>query len=151
MGGRGHGQGGSRGPWTQLKQIFVRREWRRRGCGQLPLHSMTRALDGECCRDVRLSVLELNHGAMCVYRSVGFAIVRLYTEFVGEREQANVVVYHEMQRSDGNPGVPALFRGEIVNEVITIDYPDKSGAYQVRIVDYDVCRRWHHVDSCGLS
>merc|ERR1712032_754356 len=97
------------------------------------------------------SVLELNHGAMCWYRSVGFAIVRLYTEFVGEREQANVIVFLEMQRREGSLGVPTLFKGEVVNEVITIDYPDKSGAYQVRIVDYDGHRRWHHVDSCGLS
>jgi len=149
--GQCHAQGYGRGPWTQLKQIFVRREWRRRGCGKLLLNSMIQALDGECCNNVRLSVLELNHVALRWYRSVGFAVFRLYTEFIGEREQANAILYLEMQRGEGNVGVPALFKGEVVNEVITIDYPDKSGAYEVRIVGYDGHRKWHYVDSCGLS
>merc|ERR1719329_663132 len=55
-----------------------------------------------------------------------------------------------MKRGELLP-VPHLFKSEVVHEVITIDYPDKSGVFTVRITGYDEQKQWHYVDSSGLS
>lgn len=144
------------GPWSQVKQIFVRCDMRKRGCGKLLLTSMYRALGPREQQDVRLCVLDLNAAATQWYRSCGFVVTGLSLDRVGEREDYHVIVYQEMSlRKDADEtvpmSIPTLFRGEVIREVIRIDYPDQSGVFDVRIVGYDEKERWHYVDSRGLS
>jgi len=161
-GGRGAGGGRSAGafapvaPWVQVKQVFVRKELRRKGCGKLLFDTMMGALSSEECAEVRLSVLDLNTVATRWYRRIGFSVVNLSREQIGPKDRANIIIYQEMRRINGVKrsdvlSVPLLFRNEVVHEVITIDYPDKSGVFTVRITGYDEQQRWHYVDSSGLS
>jgi len=146
--------------WVQVKQIFVHRDFRKKGCGGILFAKMLEAVSPNERRDLRLSVLDLNTRAMEWYRAQGFVVVDIRKEFVGEREESNAIVYAEMERrlhdSDGHLSwaelwVPSIFKTEVLGEVITIDYPDKSGVFVVRIVDYDEETRWHKVNSNGLS
>lgn len=144
------------GPWAQVKQVFVRKEVRRKGCGKLLFDTMIEALGPEECGELRLSVLDLNSVATKWYRSIGFIVVNLSREQIGFKDQVNVIIYQEMRRLSGAKRsepllFPSLFKNEVMHEVITIDYPDKSGVYTVRIIGYDEQQRWHHVNSDQLS
>merc|ERR1712007_277998 len=99
---------------------------------------------------------DLNVAATQWYRFHGFVVVNLFREFVGQRDDANIVIYQEMRRFSGSKqgelmAVPSLFKSEVIHQVITIDYPDKSGTFEVRIVGFDEKNRFHYVDSRGLS
>jgi len=151
-----HNKGQKVGPWTQVKQIFVRQAHRQNGCGKLLLDSMHGALRPEEQEDVRLAVVDLNVDAVRWYRGNGFLVVNLSRELLGERDDANVIIYQEMRRLLGTRqhealAVPLLFRTEVTREVINIDYPDGSGSYEVKVVGYDEKERWHYVDSRGHS
>lgn len=152
---RGRGRRGKatiQGPWLQVKQVFVRKDMRKRGCGKLLFDSMLNSLRPAEKADVRLSVLDINTAAMEWYRSSGFVVTGLSLDRIGERDDYNVIVYQEMRLlRDHATSIPSIFRGEVIREVIRIDYPDKSGTFDVRIVGYDEKERWHYVDSRGLS
>jgi len=141
--------------WVQVKQIFVHPDFRSQGCGGLLFAKMLEAVSPNERRDLRLSVLDLNIRAMEWYRAQGFVVVDIRKEFVGEREESNAIVYAEMERrlhdAWSDIEVPSIFKTEVLGEVITIDYPDKSGVFVVRIEDYDEENRWHKVNSNGLS
>jgi len=98
----GAGSSGSSEPWVLVKQIFVRHAVRHRGCGKLLFTSMLKALEGKEQEDIRLSVLDLNTTATQWYRSQGFMVVNLSQELIGLRDDANVIVYQEMRRLEGN-------------------------------------------------
>eukprot|EP00448_Togula_jolla_P019827 CAMPEP_0170579124 /NCGR_PEP_ID=MMETSP0224-20130122/5821_1 /TAXON_ID=285029 /ORGANISM="Togula jolla, Strain CCCM 725" /LENGTH=385 /DNA_ID=CAMNT_0010902137 /DNA_START=92 /DNA_END=1249 /DNA_ORIENTATION=+ len=145
------------GPWAQVKQIYVLPAFRRRGVGCALLTAMFQALPREARDDVRLSVLDLNPSATRWYRSFGFVVVSISRECLGDREDANVIVYQEMRCAAGEARlaaaltVPLIFRAEVLNQVVTVSYPDKSGVFDVRIVEYLEAEHWHKVDSAGLS
>ncbi|CAK0845323.1 unnamed protein product [Prorocentrum cordatum] len=138
-------------PWVQVKQIFVLKHLRRYGCGSQLLAAMLEALGR-----IRLSVLDLNAPAALWYRSKGFLVVGVCRELLGQKEEANVIVYQDMQRLDGSRkleplAVPLLFRDEVVHEVVHIDYPDDGGSFDLRVVGFNERDKWHYVDSRGLS
>jgi len=158
-------------PWAQVKQLFVDEEYRRHGTGKLLMNSMLEAVESEKIHDIRLQVLDLNTKAMEWYRSLGFVIVEFAREFLGERDEANIIVYQEMwwrgiagtrlgvppaadvvpPTMGWNMLLPPLFRAEVIHEVITIDYPENAGIFDVRITGYDEESRFHKVASSGLS
>jgi len=143
------------GRWVQVNQIFVLQEWRKCGCGKSMFTSMLKQLKPAEYEDIRLSVVDLNVAATRWYRFHGFVVVNLFREFIGKRDDANIVIYQEMRRFSGSKlelmAVPSLFKSEVIHQVITIDYPDKSGIFEVRIVGFDEKNRFHYVDSRGLS
>lgn len=146
-------------PWVQVMQIFVRRELRHESCGKILFDSMTGAVTLEEAKDIRLSVLDLNGRATKWYRDQGFVVIQLIRELLGKSEEANVIVYQEMQRlhPDRLGGeemeVPSLFRSEVLQEEIRVSYPGKDGGgvFDLRVVDYDAKCRFHITDSKGLS
>eukprot|EP00747_Dinoflagellata_sp_TGD_P204830 gnl/TRDRNA2_/TRDRNA2_78536_c1_seq2.p1 gnl/TRDRNA2_/TRDRNA2_78536_c1~~gnl/TRDRNA2_/TRDRNA2_78536_c1_seq2.p1 ORF type:complete len:267 (-),score=56.34 gnl/TRDRNA2_/TRDRNA2_78536_c1_seq2:93-851(-) len=143
--------------WVQVKQLFVQRRFRSMGAGRLLLAEMMKKLSNEERDDIRLSVLELNKAAVQWYRAQGFLIMGVSRELIGCREDANVLVYQEMHRIGGERleelegTIPTIFKTEIINEVLTIRYPDGSGDYVVKVTDYHEQARLHHVDSAGYS
>lgn len=144
------------GPWVQVKQFFVRRPLRRLGCGRRLFAGMVEALEMDVREDIRLSVLDLNTMATRWYRSQGFVVFNLSRDFIGHKDEVNVIVYQEMRRLDGGKketlkSVPSLFKGEVIYEEIRVHYPDNSGTFDVRVVGYNERERWHFVDSRGLS
>jgi len=143
------------GPFVQVKQFFVRKPLRGLGCGRLLFSSMLKAVPSAQSQDIRLSVVDLNTPATKWYRREGFVVVNLSRELIGQRDEANVIVYQEMRRVKGIPqnqlAVPLLFRREVMYEVIRITYPDNSGAFDVKVVGYNEKERWHFIDSRGLS
>merc|ERR1739841_463939 len=69
-----------------------------------------------------------------------------------------VVAFLDLRRScqsSGDAALPAtrhtFFKEEIIGEVMSIDYPDGSGLFIVKVTAYEANTRWHHVDSDGLS
>ncbi|CAE8628061.1 unnamed protein product [Polarella glacialis] len=151
-------------PWpsVQVKQIFVRQAHRKLGCGKFLLDSMLEDILIKAQDDVNLSVLDLNEAATRWYRSQGFVISGISKDFLGTREDANVIVYQAMQRLQGKPrekaalkgkGPPNMFRADVLQEDIRIVYPDGSGTFDVKIVDFieKGKDRLHAVDSAGLS
>lgn len=153
-----HRQGQSDLPptWTQVKQIYVQDAWRRRGCGSRLFQQMLDGLQADEQEEVRLGVVDLNSKAMEWYRSKGFVIFNIMREFIGSREDANVIIYQEMRKVSGGresdtQKVPSFFKNEVLQEIIQIKYPDGSGVYDVMIVGYEENERFHYVDSAGLS
>ena len=141
--------------WAELKQIFVLQHMRRHRCGTTLFTSMLRSLNEEEHDDVCLNVLDFNVMALHWYRSRGFVVVGLTTKLLGPPETASVIVYERMRRCavprDDFAAVPCLFKQEVVQELVTINYPDNSGIFDVRIVGYNNRQRWHKVDSEGLE
>merc|ERR1711860_175202 len=90
------------GPWVLVKQIFVTHAVRKLGCGKLLFTSMLKALQGKEHEDIRLSVLDLNTTATQWYRSQGFIVINMSQELIGMRDDANVIVYQEMRRLEGD-------------------------------------------------
>jgi len=118
---------------------------------------------------------------------MGFLVVSLYQELLGNRDDANVVVYQEMacfggptidvprvesettplgkqprRRREGavkRRGVEeplaevsvALFRQEVVGEVVLINYPNGDGTFLVKVTAFLEEERFHSVDSAGYS
>eukprot|EP00416_Gambierdiscus_australes_P009987 CAMPEP_0171127112 /NCGR_PEP_ID=MMETSP0766_2-20121228/114648_1 /TAXON_ID=439317 /ORGANISM="Gambierdiscus australes, Strain CAWD 149" /LENGTH=174 /DNA_ID=CAMNT_0011590199 /DNA_START=101 /DNA_END=621 /DNA_ORIENTATION=- len=116
---------------------------------------MLKALPPALQQDIRLSVVDLNTSATKWYRREGFVVVNLSRELIGQRDEANVIVYQEMRRVKNVPKsqltVPLLFRREVMYEIIRISYPDNSGVFDVKVVGYNEKERWHFIDSRGLS
>eukprot|EP00931_Biecheleriopsis_adriatica_P079879 TRINITY_DN5321_c0_g1_i2.p1 TRINITY_DN5321_c0_g1~~TRINITY_DN5321_c0_g1_i2.p1 ORF type:complete len:370 (+),score=75.93 TRINITY_DN5321_c0_g1_i2:76-1185(+) len=144
-------------PYVQVKQIFVCPEYRHRGFGKRLFETMIEALDEQQREDLQLSVLDLNTTATTWYRSQGFVVSGLTWEFLGKRKDFHVVVYQSMHRLLGLPAESLkqktgnIFRFEVIGEVISIEYPDGSGTFDVRIVGWLERDGVHCVDSRGLS
>jgi len=142
--------------FTLIRQFFVQRELRGLGHGRALLHAMLQALgSSEHGRDVRLSVSELN-SIRPWYRRLGFRTQSLTTTFVGCREEGNLIVFEDMRwfRGTTQPetqDAPQLFNSNVLDEVLTVTYPDGSGTYRLRVMGYNRERNWHSCDSSNLS
>jgi len=157
--GGGHAQGSKsavRGqPWIDLKQIYVATPYRHQKCGSLLFEQMLAAVDDALREDVRICVLDLNTKGIRWFRSMGFIADDIRKEVIGNKDEVNVIAFVYMQRRlhNGRPAevpVPSLFKTEVVGEILAIDYPDNSGAFEVKVVDYDPRTKRHKVDTEGF-
>jgi len=164
--------------WLELKHIYVRAGSRGRGCGEALMAEAAKIMELEVCKCMQLSVFEMNAAAVRWYRRLGFKIVGLWHDYVGERSLCQAAVYLEMRftpsaattakprrplprskaagiaddlRAPARP--PQLFGAELKDEVVTIDYPDNQGTFDVLVCDFRTKNDWgiHKVDSTGLS
>mmetsp|Transcript_98374 Transcript_98374/g.175152 ORF Transcript_98374/g.175152 Transcript_98374/m.175152 type:complete len:352 (+) Transcript_98374:167-1222(+) len=145
-------------PFVEVKQLYVCPAYRQCGCGTMLFERMMQALDSQQQADLRLSVLDLNVTATRWYRTRGFVVCGLTPEFLGRKEDSQVIAYQVMQRLSGAPaeevaqkGPALLFKHEIMGEVINMTYPDTSGSFDVRIVGWLERQRLHVVHSGDLS
>lgn len=151
--------------WLDVKQIYVAEGYRHRCCGSLLFGKMLEQVSAKVRMDVRLSVIDLNVRAIAWYRSMGFLVDDLRKEALGAKDEANMVVFVYMQRrtvfqrdirqrptlAPLEGGSPHLFKAEIVGERVVVDYPDRSGQFEMTIVNFDPKNQWHELDSKGLS
>merc|ERR1719401_935005 len=121
---------------------------------------MIQAVEPQGTTDVHLQVIDLNLAAIQWYRSLGFFLLTLTKSVVGKASDSNMIVYLEMKWDPSLAGatlekyiqtLPPMIKGEVLNEAISITYPDKPGVLDVEIVGYDGSSRLHFVSSSGLS
>merc|ERR1711865_1039696 len=87
--------------WVQVKQVFVRRGYRKMGYAKEMFNRMLSEVAEEHRRSIRLFVLDLNYGAKAWYRRLGFYVAGISQEELGRKEDLHLVVYEEMHRCEG--------------------------------------------------